>query len=45
MKIKMLGLLMLSLLSASLLSGCQNTAAGFGKDMQHNGKEIQKSVQ
>jgi len=27
-----------------LLTGCQNTAAGFGKDMQVNGQEIQKSV-
>lgn len=26
------------------LLGCQNTVAGFGKDMQNNGKEIQKSI-
>jgi predicted small secreted protein len=27
-----------------LLSGCQNTAKGFGEDMQSNGKAIQKSI-
>ena len=28
----------------ALLTGCQNTMEGFGKDMQHAGKEIQKSA-
>ena len=28
----------------TLITGCENTVAGFGKDMQHTGHEIQKSV-
>jgi len=32
------------IISISLLSGCQNTAAGFGEDMQANGKAIQKKM-
>ena len=31
------------LCSVGLLQGCQNTVHGFGKDMQQNGKDIQKS--
>lgn len=27
-----------------MLAGCQNTMEGFGKDLQQNGKEIQKSA-
>jgi predicted small secreted protein len=27
-----------------VLSGCTNTLQGFGKDMEHSGQEIQKSV-
>ena len=27
-----------------LASGCQHTVEGFGKDMQQNGQEVQKSV-
>lgn len=34
----------LSLLSIATLLGCQNTVAGFGKDMQNTGQEIQKSA-
>jgi predicted small secreted protein len=26
------------------LTGCENTVRGFGQDMQHAGKEIQKST-
>lgn len=26
------------------LTGCENTMSGFGKDMQQNGKKIEKSV-
>jgi predicted small secreted protein len=36
--------LVLILLGIMSLSGCQNTVSGIGKDMQANGKEIQKSV-
>lgn len=32
------------LFSLIFITGCQNTVAGFGKDMQHTGHEIQKSV-
>lgn len=32
-------------ISISLLTGCQNTAAGFGKDMQNTGEAIQQSVE
>ena len=31
-------------MGVSLLAGCQHTAAGFGEDMQSNGKAIEKSV-
>lgn len=31
-------------LSALILSGCENTVQGFGKDMQRTGQQIQKSV-
>lgn len=37
--------LVLIFLGTIILSGCQNTMEGFGKDMQHNGQEIQKSAQ
>lgn len=32
------------LASFLLLAGCENTVRGFGQDMQHAGKEIQKST-
>lgn len=32
------------LLSFFTLTGCENTVRGFGQDMQHAGKEIQKST-
>jgi predicted small secreted protein len=32
------------LLSMAFLAGCENTVQGFGQDMQHTGKAIQKSV-
>lgn len=32
------------LLNILFVTGCQNTMEGFGKDMQKNGKEIQKSA-
>lgn len=37
-------LVVVCLLNTFLLLGCQNTAEGFGKDMQHAGKEIQDTV-
>lgn len=39
--------LFLGILFSSVITvtGCQNTVEGFGKDMQHNGSQIQKSVQ
>ncbi|MFZ2316130.1 MAG: entericidin A/B family lipoprotein [Gammaproteobacteria bacterium] len=37
-------LLSLVVASIALLTGCQNTAAGFGKDMQNTGQAIEKSV-
>ncbi len=37
-------LLSLVIASATLLTGCQNTAAGFGQDMQNTGKAIEKAV-
>lgn len=37
-------LLGLIVVSFTMLTGCQNTAAGFGEDMQNTGKAIQKSV-
>ncbi len=33
-----------TILSCLMLAGCENTVQGFGKDMQQNGKEIQKSI-
>lgn len=38
--------LVLSILFSNilLLTGCQNTVEGFGKDMQQAGSQIQKSV-
>ena len=38
--------LMISLIFVNmiLLTACKNTAAGFGEDMQSNGKAIEKSV-
>ena len=37
--------LTLILATLTLLTGCKNTAAGIGEDMQANGKAIQKSAQ
>ena len=36
--------LSLMLLGFSALIGCEQTVSGFGKDMQHNGQELQKSM-
>ena len=30
--------------TAMILTGCENTAAGFGKDMQNTGRAITKAV-
>ena len=27
-----------------VLTGCENTVQGFGKDMEHSGQKIQKSI-
>lgn len=32
------------LMALTILTGCQNTIQGFGKDMQQTGREIQKST-
>jgi predicted small secreted protein len=34
----------LVLLSFGFLAGCEHTAAGFGQDMQTNGKKLEKSM-
>jgi predicted small secreted protein len=34
----------LLIITAVLLSGCQNTVQGFGKDMQRNGEKLQQSM-
>ena len=34
----------LSLISFIFLTGCQNTMAGFGADMQQNGQKIENSA-
>lgn len=44
MKIKQLFTSMLILGFLLLVSGCDNTINGFGKDMQENGQKIEKSV-
>jgi len=40
---KVLGIILV-LFSVAVTAGC-NTAAGFGKDMQQGGKDIQKAAQ
>ncbi len=37
-------LVSLVLVSFGFLAGCEHTAAGFGKDMQDNGKKLEKSM-
>ena len=37
-------ILFLSLFIFTLLTGCQNTMAGFGADMQRNGQKIENSA-
>lgn len=37
-------LFVLSLVSFLFLTGCENTASGFGKDMEQNGQAIQKAI-
>jgi predicted small secreted protein len=32
------------LIGFALLTGCENTLAGFGSDMQQNGKKIENSA-
>ncbi|MDY0969611.1 entericidin A/B family lipoprotein [Siccibacter turicensis] len=41
---RLFAFLLISLLSLTLLSGC-NTARGFGQDVQHLGGAIQRAVQ
>ncbi len=43
MKMKTI-LVSLFLLSFGFLVGCENTAAGFDKDMQNNTKKIDKAI-
>jgi len=43
MKFK-LSALVFSVLLVVGLTGCANTAEGFGRDMQHNGHEIEKAA-
>lgn len=43
MKNKSLALITL-IITLSFLTGCVDTVAGIGKDMQRNGKELQRAV-
>jgi predicted small secreted protein len=36
-------IVLIGILSLIVLTACQNTMQGFGKDMEHAGKELQKS--
>lgn len=37
-------LLSLIIVGSALLAGCENTAKGFGQDMQNTGKAIEKTA-
>jgi predicted small secreted protein len=41
---KMIKTLLSGVALTIILAGCQNTVQGFGKDMEHSGQKIQKSV-
>ncbi|MCE3237602.1 MAG: hypothetical protein K0R24_583 [Gammaproteobacteria bacterium] len=41
---KVIKILLSSVILTVVLGGCQNTVQGFGKDMEHSGQKIQKSV-
>ncbi len=41
---KMIKILLSGIALSVVLVGCQNTVQGFGKDMEHSGQKIQKSV-
>jgi len=41
---KMIRFLLSSVVLALIVTGCENTVQGFGKDMEHSGQKIQKSI-
>lgn len=42
---KMFVFCVLALAAAGSLTACENTAQGFGKDMENTGKNIQRAVE